>query len=117
MERMKKLCLGVTLLLFLLLVSAAHGARLPDAKDVAAAAAAGDGERITVRTGHGHGYSSHSGGHPNGGTPEQGGAGVVDPRNNNARSHHRNGAASRALGYSSWLICTLVGGVVMMLLV
>jgi hypothetical protein len=83
----------------------------------AAAAAGADGERITVRTGHGHGYSSHSGGHPNGGTPEQGGAGVVDPRNNNARSHHRNGAARWALGYSSWLICTLVGGVVVMLLV
>ncbi|CAD6220460.1 unnamed protein product [Miscanthus lutarioriparius] len=35
MERMKKPCLGVTLLLFLLLVSAAHGAQLADAKDVA----------------------------------------------------------------------------------
>jgi hypothetical protein len=35
MERTKKPCLGVTLLLFLLLVSAAHGARLADAKDVA----------------------------------------------------------------------------------
>lgn len=34
MERMKKPCLlGVTLLLFLLLVSAAHGAQLADAKD------------------------------------------------------------------------------------
>lgn len=77
----------------------------------------GDGERVTVRTGHGHGYSSsHSSGHPSGGTPEQGGAGVVDPRNLNARSHHRRGAATRATAYSSWLVCTLVAGGVMLLL-
>ncbi|NP_001351147.1 uncharacterized protein LOC103632177 precursor [Zea mays] len=116
MERTKKPCLGVVaLLLFLLLASAAHGAQPADAKDIAAGD--GDGERATVRTGHGHGYSSsHSGGHPSGGTPEQGGAGVVDPRNLNARSHHRRGAATRANVYSSWLVCTLVAGGVMLLL-
>nr|ACG41532.1 hypothetical protein [Zea mays] len=118
MERTKKPCLGVVaLLLFLLLASAAHGAQPADAKDIAAGD--DDGERVTVRTGHGHGHgysSSHSGGHPSGGTPEQGGAGVVDPRNLNARSHHRRGAATRATAYSSWLVCTLVGGGVYVML-
>lgn len=64
-------------------------------------AAAGDGgDRVTVRTsGHGHGYS---GGHTSGGTAEHGGAAVVDPRNLNARSHLRSGAARRTAvgGYS-----------------
>jgi len=57
---------------------------------------------VRSSAGRGHGYSSHSGGHTSGGTPEQGGAGAVDPRNLNARSHHRSAAASRAgLGHSS----------------
>ncbi|KAJ1288774.1 hypothetical protein BS78_02G113900 [Paspalum vaginatum] len=122
MERAKKPCLVVALLLFFLLVAAAaaNGAQLADAKDTSGAAADDDGERVTVRTsgGHGHGYSSHSGGHPNGGTPGQGGAGGVDPRNLNARSHRNGSASSRALGYtSSWAACALAGAAAMMVLV
>ncbi|PAN10163.1 hypothetical protein PAHAL_2G074900 [Panicum hallii] len=101
MASSKKPSLFVSLLLLSLVVSAVHGAQPADAGDTAAA---GGGERVTVRSsGHGHGYSSsHSGGHTSGGTPKQGGAGSVDPRNLNARSHHRSGAASRAgLGCSS----------------
>ncbi|XP_062186524.1 uncharacterized protein LOC133890092 isoform X2 [Phragmites australis] len=121
MESTRKPCLLISLLLFVLLVSTVHGAQLADARD---AAAGGDEERTTVRTGaaghEGHGYSSHSGGHnPNGGMPEQGGAGVVDPRNLAVRSHHRHhGAASRrALGYSSAAICALVGAILAVVLV
>ncbi|RLN36086.1 hypothetical protein C2845_PM03G23050 [Panicum miliaceum] len=115
MASSRKPSIFVSLLFLLLVASAVHGAQPADAGDTAAA---GGGERVTVTvrsSGHGHGYSSsHSGGHTNGGTPEQGGAGsVVDPRNLNARSHHRNGAASRAglIGHSSLMACGLVGAI------
>ncbi|CAL5089674.1 unnamed protein product [Urochloa decumbens] len=111
----KKPSLFISLLLLLLLVSAAHGAQPADARDTAAAAGDG-GERVTVRTsGHGHGYSSHSGGgHTSGGggdTSEHGGAGVVDPRNLNARSHRSGAACRAALGRSSVVACGLVGAI------
>nr|CAB3456230.1 unnamed protein product [Digitaria exilis] len=76
-------------------------------------------EKVTVRTsGHGHGYSSsHSGGHTSGGTAEQGGAGVVDPRNLNARSHPRSAAIRRAAvgGYSFVVVCGLLGAILAVL--
>ncbi|KAK3124802.1 hypothetical protein QOZ80_7BG0593490 [Eleusine coracana subsp. coracana] len=106
-----------TFLIFLLLVSTAHGAELANAEDAAATETDG-GERTTVRTGAaghaGHGYSGHSGAHTNGDMSEQGGAGVVDPRNLNARSRHRNGATSRVVGYSSRATYALLGALVMM---
>ncbi|CAN6197426.1 unnamed protein product [Urochloa humidicola] len=118
MASSKKPSLFVSILLLLLLVSAAHGAQPADARDTAAAAGDG-GDRVTVRTtGHGHGYSSHSGGgHTSGGgTSEHGGAGVVDPRNLNGRSH-RSGVASRAaLGRSSLAACSLVGTILAVVL-
>ncbi|CAN6197427.1 unnamed protein product [Urochloa humidicola] len=117
MASSKKPSLFVSILLLLLLVSAAHGAQPADARDTAAAGDGGD--RVTVRTtGHGHGYSSHSGGgHTSGGgTSEHGGAGVVDPRNLNGRSH-RSGVASRAaLGRSSLAACSLVGTILAVVL-
>ncbi|CAN6209812.1 unnamed protein product [Urochloa humidicola] len=126
MANSRKSCLFISLLLLLLLVSAVHGAKPADARDAAAAAGGGGGERVTVTvrtSGHGHGYSSHSGGqgHTSGGsgsTSEHGGAGVVDPRNLDARSHHRSGAASRAaLGLSSSLAaCGLVGAILAVVL-
>ncbi|CAN6180333.1 unnamed protein product [Urochloa humidicola] len=123
MASSKKPSLFISILLLLLLVSAAHGAQPADAGDTAAAGEGGD--RVTVRTsGHGHGYSSHSGGgHTSTGgsgggtsTSEQGGAGVVDPRNLNGRSH-RSGAASRAaLGRSSMAASGLVGAILAVVL-
>ncbi|KAL6595022.1 hypothetical protein ACP70R_048125 [Stipagrostis hirtigluma subsp. patula] len=106
MESATKPCLVISLLLFLLLVSTVDGTKLADAKD--------KGEQITLRTGaagHGHSLSSHSGHVPNGGTPEQGGAGVVDPRNQPGRSHHHRGAASRALGCSSLATSVFLGAI------
>jgi hypothetical protein len=71
----------------------------------------------TVRTGHGHGYSSSRSGGGGGSEAEKGGAGVVDPRNLNARSHRSSSgaaAASRAaFGYSSAVVCGLAGAVVL----
>ncbi|TVU39786.1 hypothetical protein EJB05_13226 [Eragrostis curvula] len=109
MESTRKPCFLTILLLFSLLVSTVHGAELSNARDA--------GERTTVRTGAaghaGHGYSGHSGAHPNGTPEQQGGAGVVDPRNLAARSHHRSGAASRATGYSPLVTCVLLGTLLM----
>ncbi|KAL6897302.1 hypothetical protein ACP4OV_006998 [Aristida adscensionis] len=116
MKSTRKPCFVISILLVLLLVSTVHGDQLADAR--------GTGGRMTVRTGavgHGHGYSSHSGHGPNGGTPEQGGAGAVDPRNpNNGRSHHRNAAepATRApLASSPLPISVLLGAIFAMFLV
>ncbi|CAL5079513.1 unnamed protein product [Urochloa decumbens] len=118
MANSKKPSLFISLLLLLLLVSAAHGAQPADARDTAAAG--DDGERVTVRTsGHGHGYSSHSGGgHTSSGgdTSEHGGAGVVDPRNLNARSHRSGAACRAALGRSSVVACGLVGAILAVVL-
>ncbi|RCV10276.1 hypothetical protein SETIT_2G099600v2 [Setaria italica] len=114
MASSKKASLFISLLLLLLLVSAVHGDGAKPAADARDTAAAGDGgQRVTVRTGHGHGYSSHSGGHTGGASAEKGGAGVVDPRNPNARSHRSGAAAASraALGYSCAVVWGLVGAI------
>ncbi|KAL5198816.1 hypothetical protein ABZP36_002328 [Zizania latifolia] len=120
MDRAKKSCLPIILIL---LVPIVHGARhAPDVKgtgtDVAVAV------RTSTAAGHGHGYStSHRSSRDPSGNPEDGGSGTpaVDHHNVAAQAehtHHHHGAASRrgaAVGYSRLATCTLLGAATFLL--